>query len=160
MKPIHNMKYVYDKDDISNTKWPNRKKIIRIIWYSLFPLFMVTVLALIIFSDKGPADSKTVANWDGYESITEQPVKEIKQIQYEPATFVSDGKTSYWFIYAKEKGTGSTYWNSVVKQEHSYFSVIEAMDYLKKETEGKKDFFLISFQQVSEPTYIEYEGQE
>jgi len=112
--------------------------------------FIGILILWILFSPKEMSDEKQIATWGEKVEVTE-----TRQIQYEPATFVSDGKTTYWFVYAKERGK-LIYWNAVVKQEHSYFSINEALTQLKKESEGK-DMFLLNFQQVAEATYIEYE---
>jgi len=88
-----------------------------------------------------------------YEGISDrsEPVEvEHKQIQYEKATFVSDGINSYWFIVVQNKENNSMI-NAIMKQEHSYFSTTEAREHFGK----KEDYFLMNFIEVSEATYLQ-----
>jgi hypothetical protein len=68
-------------------------------------------------------------------------------VYYEPAPLSDDGN-SYWFVVVMTKD-GVTKYNNVLKQNHRWFSVIEAKGAFDK------DVFILNVVQVSRETYEE-----
>jgi hypothetical protein len=112
-------------------------------------LFIVFVLALISCNensisqrDKREAKTRTKTQKELVETQT-QPQTTI--VYYEPAPLSNDGN-SYWFVVVEEKD-GTQKINTMVKQDHKWFSEKEL------KTTFKKDIFILNIVQISKETY-------
>ena len=112
-------------------------------------LFIVFVLALISCNedsiskqDKREAKTRTKTQKELVETQT-QPQTTI--VYYEPAPLSDDGN-SYWFVVVEEKN-GTRKMNTMVKQNHKWFSEKEL------KTRFKKDVFILNIVQISKETY-------
>ena len=110
-------------------------------------LFIVFVLALISCNensiskqDKREAKTRTKTQ---KELVETQPQTTI--VYYEPAPLSNDGN-SYWFVVVEEKD-GTQKINTMVKQDHKWFSEKEL------KTTFKKDIFILNIVQISKETY-------
>lgn len=100
------------------------------------------IIILFLSCSKKEQDNVVVAKWENKEIVK----KETKKIEIK-----SDGKESYWFVIVQKKENEMIY-NSIIKQNHSYFSVKEALNNFG----NPKKYFLRNFKEVSEATFIDY----
>lgn len=105
----------------------------------IFICIIVVVSGTILVSKKHWKEKAKTEVKDDFLAIPEYTTNITTTSSY-------DDGYSYWFIVVEEKD-GSLKLNTFVKQNHKYFSAVEA------KAEFKKDVFILNIVEVSKETY-------
>lgn len=114
----------------------------KLILFITFALLLTSCEQSLIQKERKAARQKTKVNKELVKTPVEQ---QTSTVYYEPAPLSDDGN-SYWFVLVEEKD-GNQRMNTIVKQNHRWFSMKEA------KATFNSDVFIINFIQVSRETY-------
>jgi len=108
-------------------------------------VILFTILIIILVSCENKVNRKTKEPEKDFLALPSYTTETTK-IQYEPAPVNNSDGNSYWFIVVQSQKT-TAYYNTMIKQNHRYFSLSEA------KAEFKEKVFVFNFIQVSKETY-------